>query len=84
MPFVAQPELETESVVDGDDVLNEQGCGPLVDDTPPLAQRDVEGVRRKLNTPVPSAKLSLMKCRYSPPNFIECRPLGRLNVSATT
>ena len=38
----------------------------------------------KLNTPVPSAKFSLMKCRYSPPSFIEWRPLARLNVSTKT
>ena len=31
----------------------------------------------KLNRPVPSAKLSLMKCRYSPPSFMEWRPLAR-------
>ena len=44
VPLVSQPQLETESVRDGDVVLEEQRHGPLVDETPPLAERDIERV----------------------------------------
>ena len=93
VPFVAHPELEGEVGPDGDLVLKERRRGPLIDDAAALPQRNLNAFAvparnpatlGKLNTPAPSAKFSLMKCRYSPPIFIACRPLHRLTASANT
>ena len=79
MPLVAQPEIEGESVTDGDMVLDEERHGTLVDAVSsvspsvmlnalavPVRNASTLG---KLNDPVPSAKFSLMEVTVLPAEF---------------